>query len=230
MQCSSVRVRKLLKRDTESIWWVTRVTIWTHHVRDSSELSSVSTDHTWSHDQAHCSPPLTLHSPGSWILQRKLSCVSTNEGPRLDQTDWWLVDSIQDELEIILHQVQVQLRERRKEGDWEEVVACVGKVWCSKWCHQLRSYNRCIQQMFIFQSKLSDSGSGSNMEVEWNTGMIRNLRMNYIILDTDYNSRTLVCSCHDINLGFLSVNRRSCEYLIVRTTYEDDILFQHFNF
>jgi len=58
------------------------------------------------------------------------------------------------------------------------------------------------------------TGSGSNMEVEWNTGMIRNLRMNYIILDTDYNSRTLVCSCHDINLGFLSVNRRSCEYLI----------------
>ena len=68
------------------------------------------------------------------------------------------------------------------------------------------------------------------MEVEWNTGMIRNLRMNYIILDTDYNSRTLVCSCHDINLGFLSVNRRSCEYLIVRTTYEDDILIQYFHF
>ena len=53
------------------------------------------------------------------------------------------------------------------------------------------------------------------MKVELNTGMLTNIKMNYIILDTDYTTRALICSCQNINLGLWSAHRRSCEYLIV---------------
>ena len=63
--------------------------------------------------------------------------------------------------------------------------------------------------------KYASSGYGSDMKVEWNTGMLTNIKMNYIILDTDYTTRALICSCQNINLGLWSAHRRSCEYLIV---------------
>merc|ERR1719186_266954 len=38
--------------------------------------------------------------------------------------------------------------------------------------------------------------------------------MNYLVLDTDYKTKALVCSCQDLNIGLFAVNRRSCDFLI----------------
>ena len=64
------------------------------------------------------------------------------------------------------------------------------------------------------------------MEVVWDTGLISSANthmlgpllshIEYVILDTDYSSRALVCSCQDLNIGFFAANRRSCELLVVR--------------
>ena len=66
----------------------------------------------------------------------------------------------------------------------------------------------------------------SLMEVVWDTGLISSANthmlgpllshIEYVILDTDYSSRALVCSCQDLNIGFFAANRRSCELLVVR--------------
>ena len=60
----------------------------------------------------------------------------------------------------------------------------------------------------------------SEMSVSWNTGLLRSDQMmvssmTYVIIDTDYTTRALVCQCQDLNLAFVNANRRSCEYLIV---------------
>ena len=78
---------------------------------------------------------------------------------------------------------------------------------------------------FGIPSAVSSSGiltKGSNnpadMFVKWDTGVLRQAmfsKMRYVVLDTDYTGRALVCSCQDLNLGFFAVNRRSCDYLIV---------------
>jgi len=55
------------------------------------------------------------------------------------------------------------------------------------------------------------------MTVDWDTGVLGDLMfsdMDYVVLDTDYTSRALVCSCQHLNLGFFAVNRRSCSYMI----------------
>merc|ERR1712154_632271 len=55
------------------------------------------------------------------------------------------------------------------------------------------------------------------MTVDWDTGVLGDLMfsdMDYVVLDTDYNSRALVCSCQHLNMGFFAVNRRSCSYMI----------------
>ena len=66
----------------------------------------------------------------------------------------------------------------------------------------------------------------SDMSVSWNTGLLRSDQlmvssMKYVIMDTDYTTRALVCQCQDINLAFVNANRRTCEYLIVS---ENDFL------
>ena len=40
--------------------------------------------------------------------------------------------------------------------------------------------------------------------------------MEYVILDTDYTNRALICSCQDLDMGFFAANRRSCALLVVR--------------
>ena len=65
----------------------------------------------------------------------------------------------------------------------------------------------------------------SLMEVVWNTGLVSSANaqlmgpllsdMEYIILDTDYTTRALICSCQDLNMGFFAANRRSCSLLVV---------------
>ena len=63
------------------------------------------------------------------------------------------------------------------------------------------------------------SSTPADMFVKWETGVLRQAmfsKMRYVVLDTDYTSRALVCSCQDLNLGFFAVNRRSCDFLIVR--------------
>ena len=72
------------------------------------------------------------------------------------------------------------------------------------------------------EGTLTQAGSqmASVMEVDWNTGMVSNdhimfSNMEYVIIDTDFVSRALVCSCQDLNLGFFAVNRRTCDFLIV---------------
>ena len=66
---------------------------------------------------------------------------------------------------------------------------------------------------------LSDPGKPASMTVDWDTGILGNTLMfsdmDYVVLDTDYTSRALVCSCQHLNLGFFAVNRRSCDYMIV---------------
>merc|ERR1712154_520506 len=55
------------------------------------------------------------------------------------------------------------------------------------------------------------------MTVDWDTGVLGDLMFSdkdYVVLDTDYTSRALVCSCQHLNLGFFAVNRRSCDYMI----------------
>merc|ERR1712154_288139 len=55
------------------------------------------------------------------------------------------------------------------------------------------------------------------MTVDWDTGVLGDMMfsdMDYVVLDTDYTSRALVCSCQHLNMGFFAVNRRSCSYMI----------------
>jgi len=59
--------------------------------------------------------------------------------------------------------------------------------------------------------------NAATMTVDWNTGVLGDLMfsdMDYVVLDTDYTSRALVCSCQHFNIGFFAINRRSCDYMI----------------
>ena len=61
------------------------------------------------------------------------------------------------------------------------------------------------------------------MTVDWDTGVLGDLifsDMDYVVLDTDYTSRALVCSCQHLNIGFFAVNRRSCDYMIVSRNFQ----------
>ena len=65
---------------------------------------------------------------------------------------------------------------------------------------------------------LQTSSNPADMFVTWATGVLHHAlfsKMRYIVMDTDYNKRALVCSCQDLNLGFFAVNRRSCDFLLV---------------
>lgn len=68
---------------------------------------------------------------------------------------------------------------------------------------------------------VTDPGQAATMVVHWDTGVLGDGLMfsdkDYVVLDTDYTSRALVCSCQHLNLGFFAVNRRSCDYMIVST-------------
>ena len=58
----------------------------------------------------------------------------------------------------------------------------------------------------------------SEMWVRWDTGVLREAmfsRMKYVVVATNYNTTALVCSCQDLNMGLLKVNRRSCDFLVV---------------
>ena len=65
----------------------------------------------------------------------------------------------------------------------------------------------------------TDPASPAAMIVDWDTGLLADTfmfsDMDYVVLDTDYTSRALVCSCQHLNLGFFAVNRRSCDFMIV---------------
>jgi len=64
---------------------------------------------------------------------------------------------------------------------------------------------------------LQTSSNPADMFVTWDTGVLHHAlfsKMRYIVMDTDYNKRALVCSCQDLNLGFFAVNRRSCDFLL----------------
>merc|ERR1711936_233168 len=65
---------------------------------------------------------------------------------------------------------------------------------------------------------VTDPGQEATMIVHWDTGVLGDGLMfsdkDYVVLDTDYTSRALVCSCQHLNLGFFAVNRRSCDYMI----------------
>jgi len=65
---------------------------------------------------------------------------------------------------------------------------------------------------------VTDPGQAATMVVHWDTGVLGDGLMfsdkDYVVLDTDYTSRALVCSCQHLNLGFFAVNRRSCDYMI----------------
>ena len=77
------------------------------------------------------------------------------------------------------------------------------------------------------QGRLSarPGGPSSLMEVVWNTGLVSSANAGlmgpllsdteYVILNTDYTSRALICSCQDLNMGFFDANRRSCALLVV---------------
>lgn len=60
----------------------------------------------------------------------------------------------------------------------------------------------------------------SDMSVEWNTGVMRQLwfsQQSYTILDTDYTTKALICTCHHLNMPFFKINRRSCAFLVRKT-------------
>ena len=66
------------------------------------------------------------------------------------------------------------------------------------------------------------SSTPADMFVKWETGVLRQAmfsKMRYVVLDTDYTNRALLCSCQDLNLGFFAVNRRSCDFIIVSLFY-----------
>jgi len=61
------------------------------------------------------------------------------------------------------------------------------------------------------------SAKSAEMWVRWDTGVLREAmfsRMKYVVLDTDYDTNALVCSCQDLNIGIFAVNRRSCDFLV----------------
>merc|ERR1712215_476323 len=61
------------------------------------------------------------------------------------------------------------------------------------------------------------SSNQADMWVNWETGLLREAmfsRMKYRVLDTDYKTMALVCSCQDLNIGIFTANRRSCDFLI----------------
>ena len=62
------------------------------------------------------------------------------------------------------------------------------------------------------------SAKSAEMWVRWDTWVLREAmfsRMKYVVLDTDYDTNALVCSCQDLNIGIFAVNRRSCNFLVV---------------
>ena len=66
--------------------------------------------------------------------------------------------------------------------------------------------------------RTTNPASVAAMTVDWDTGVLGDLMfsdMDYLVLDTDYTTRALVCSCQHFNIGFFAVNRRSCDYMIV---------------
>ena len=63
------------------------------------------------------------------------------------------------------------------------------------------------------------SSNPAEMWVKWNTEVLSQAmfsKMKYVVLETDYKSKALVCSCQDLNVGIFAINRRSCGFLIVR--------------
>lgn len=75
-----------------------------------------------------------------------------------------------------------------------------------------------IPSAVISKGTLSQmSANSAEMWVRWDTGVLREAmfsKMKYVVLDTDYNTNALICSCQDLNIGIFAVNRRSCDYLI----------------
>eukprot|EP00092_Neocalanus_flemingeri_P028007 GFUD01030409.1.p1 GENE.GFUD01030409.1~~GFUD01030409.1.p1 ORF type:complete len:233 (-),score=44.18 GFUD01030409.1:163-861(-) len=65
------------------------------------------------------------------------------------------------------------------------------------------------------------SSNTAEMWVRWDTGVLRDAmfsKMKYLVLNTDYKTQALVCSCQDLNIGFFAVNRRSCDFLLRPTS------------
>ena len=58
----------------------------------------------------------------------------------------------------------------------------------------------------------------AEMWVRWETGVLREAMfsmMKYTGLDTDYKKNALICFCQDLNIVIFSVNRRTCDFLVV---------------
>ena len=65
------------------------------------------------------------------------------------------------------------------------------------------------------------SSNTAEMWVRWETGVLREAmfsRMKYIVMNTDYKTNALICSCQDLNIGIFATSRRSCDFLVVRFT------------
>jgi len=76
-----------------------------------------------------------------------------------------------------------------------------------------------IPSAVISRGRLTQlSSKSAEMWVRWDTGVLREAmfsQMKYLVLDTDYHTNALVCSCQDLNIGVFAVNRRSCDFLVV---------------
>ena len=55
-------------------------------------------------------------------------------------------------------------------------------------------------------------------KVGWDTSLaplVTPAPAQYVVLDTDYTTRALVCSCRDLHIPFFRAHRRTCELLVV---------------
>ena len=200
----------------------------THSFCSASTLNTGHSDPTHDvvtpSDGAQC-----LHGPVSRVLQRQMSGLQPYGELGLIDVHGGLVSGPKDEFPLLLHQIQLW------SGGWREV-----RYSC--WINRQSCQSRVVTETKLLpvigrfgvpsavksQGRLSarQGAPSSLMEVVWNTGLVSSANaklmgpllsdMEYVILDTDYTTRALICSCQDLNMGFFAANRRSCALLVVR--------------
>ena len=136
----------------------------------------------------------------------------------------------------------------RFSGDWWAALKMNSRSSCIRYNYDLEDGDRVVTETkllpvigrFGVPSAVKSRGSltsarpggpSSLMEVVWNTGLVSSANAavmgpllsdtEYVILDTDYTDKALICSCRDLNMGFFAANRRSCAFLVRPTT--DDV-------
>ena len=130
----------------------------------------------------------------------------------------------------------------RFSGDWWAALKMNSRSSCIRYSYDLEDGERVVTETkllpvigrFGVPSAVKSRGSltsarpggpSSLMEVVWNTGPVSSANAavmgpllsdtEYVILDTDYTDKALICSCRDLNMGFFAANRRSCALLVV---------------